>query len=315
MRNLKQELKDLMKIRKWSQNEVGKRFTYSAGSISNYMNDCFSGDLEKFEKELTEFIDLENDKIESPTPIVPFVKLSNYKKFVDIAALAQNDCEICACCGVPGSGKTRSIKQFMKNNSQTILVEIDPGYSTKVILRELAKKLGIDDSGSIHELRERITIEVKGRELLIIFDEAESMPHRAFELIRRIWDKSLDENYQGTVGILFVGTPKLIHLLKGLVNQYAQLYQRVGWYKKLNEKLSDNDIQLMVNAMFPNSINMWKTFKKYSNANTRILSNLLKRCSRVAGLNNCEIDDELIAKTSQTLIIGSEQTVALTPMN
>jgi DNA transposition AAA+ family ATPase len=62
---------------------------------------------------------------------------------------------------------------------------------------------------------------------LNIIDEAEPLPYKSLELLRRIYDKA-------QVGILLVGMPRLIMNLKGEKRQYAQLYSRVGIATRLN---------------------------------------------------------------------------------
>lgn len=303
MRDLKQELERLMKLKNWSQNKVATMLPYSNGYLSRYMSGNFTtGNIEKFEKVLQEFIDREIDKIETKSAVIPFVETANTKVFNEIAALCLKDCEIGVCCGEPGAGKSRSAKQFVEKHPGTILLEVDLGYTTKIVFREIHKKLGLSGEGGIHDMLEDIIKELKGSERLIIIDEAEHLPYRALELIRRIWDKTLSESYQGTVGILLVGLPRLKENLKGRTNEYAQLFQRVGWYRKL-KKMSDRDITMIVDSVFPDSNGLWKSFRKFSGNNARVLTKLIMRSQRVAQINNCVVDEEIISSTAETLIM------------
>ncbi|MEV9348723.1 ATPase, partial [Klebsiella pneumoniae] len=75
-----------------------------------------------------------------------------------------------------------------------------------------------------------------------LIDEAENLPYRALEVIRRIHDKA-------GVGVVLAGMPRLIINLKGKRGEYAQLYSRVGFALDLQEKLPQADLQQILTNM------------------------------------------------------------------
>ena len=90
-----------------------------------------------------------------------------------------------------------------------------------------------------------IVNKLKNSGRLIIVDEAENLPYRALELLRRIYDKA-------KVGILLVGLPKLLTNLKGNKGQYKQLYSRVGVLAELLP-IPGNDILEITSRVTPDS--------------------------------------------------------------
>ncbi|EOF6267776.1 AAA family ATPase, partial [Salmonella enterica] len=72
-----------------------------------------------------------------------------------------------------------------------------------------------------HELSEECIQALTGTGWVILVDEAELLPYRALEVLRRIHDRS-------GVALVLAGMPRLLVNLKGSRGEYAQLYSRVG---------------------------------------------------------------------------------------
>ncbi|NHX33649.1 AAA family ATPase, partial [Escherichia coli] len=89
-----------------------------------------------------------------------------------------------------GMGKTMIIRQYAKENLNAVLIEADPGYTARVVLEELCNKLGLSKRGNMHELSESIIQNLRDSGRIILVDEAENLPYRALETLRRIHDKS-----------------------------------------------------------------------------------------------------------------------------
>jgi DNA transposition AAA+ family ATPase len=130
---------------------------------------------------------------------------------------------------------------------------------------------------------------------LLLIDEAEHLPYRALELLRRVYDKA-------GVGILLVGMPRLIFNLRGKRGEYAQLYSRVGFHREL-EPLDVTDTEAIVRIMAPGVNGVFKTYHEVSGGNTRLLCKLIRRSQRVAELNAVGISASLIKETAQMLIV------------
>lgn len=176
-----------------------------------------------------------------------------------------------------------------------ILIEADLGYTAKVLFSELHRRLGMDGRGHLNSLLNDCVERLKGSDRLIIVDEAEHLPYRALELLRRIYDKA-------GIGILLVGMPRLISNLQGKKGDFAQLHSRVGYAMRL-DPLKEQDVQGLVHAILPNSNGLYKTYHEISGGNTRILSKLIMRSIRVAELNNIPVDAEVVKGTAKMLII------------
>lgn len=142
---------------------------------------------------------------------------------------------------------------------------------------------------------EDIINKLKDSGRLIIVDEAEHLPYRVLELIRRIHDKA-------NIGILLVGMPKLVANLRGKRSQYEQLYSRIGIAGRLNS-LRPEDTETIVNSVIKEDAKIWKSFHEESLGNTRVLTKLLMRSTRVAEINSIPVDSHIVKETAKMLIV------------
>ena len=120
---------------------------------------------------------------------------------------------------------------------------------------------------------------------MIIVAEAEYLPYKALELLRRIYDKA-------NVGVLLVGMPKLLKNLRGEKGQYTQLYSRVGIVKEL-KSLTKEDGLAIVSSVIPDT-SIYPQISTYCGSNTRVLTKLLVRALRIAKLNDIEVNEDAI---------------------
>jgi DNA transposition AAA+ family ATPase len=72
-----------------------------------------------------------------------------------------------------------------------------------VVLEELCGLLGISKRGNMHELSEACIAALRDSGRLLMVDEAENLPYRALETLRRIHDKS-------GIGLVLAGMPVLL---------------------------------------------------------------------------------------------------------
>lgn len=180
-------------------------------------------------------------------------------------------------------------------NPGVILIEADLGYSPKVLFSELHKKLGFDGTGTVHEMFLNIVEKLKYSGRLIIIDEAEHLPYKSLELVRRIYDKA-------NIGILLLGMKRLISNLKGKNGQYAQLYSRVGIVTELT-KLTSNDEEAIIHSLVPKFKLPIEVVSGVSKGNTRILTKLLVRAIRVAQINSSEINEDILAVSMRKTLL------------
>lgn len=291
--DLKRELKGVMEERGLSLSGLSRALGISTAALSQWFNDSYVGNIAKIDEAVKGF--LERIKERKQPKRVEFTITSVVKKVFEVARICHLDGEIGVLYGSAGIGKTEAVKEYAKRNTDVILIEADLGYTAKVLFLELHKKLGMDGRGSIHDLFDDVVMKLKDSGRLIIIDEAEHLPYRALELLRRVYDKA-------GVGILLVGMPRLIANLRGKKGEYAQLYSRVGVATKL-EELKATDVEAIVGSVIKGSNGLYKVYYECSKGNTRVLSKLILRSLRVAEINSMAISEEIVRETAKMLIV------------
>ncbi|MEI8389916.1 MAG: AAA family ATPase [bacterium] len=290
--DLREELKIIMKEKKYSFKAVARATAVSSTTLNLWVNDNYIGKSDKIADIISNFLNRERER--SYKRNIPCVETSVFKRVFEIARMCHINNEIGVCYGAAGLGKTVAAKEYTKHYLDSILIESDPGFNTKALLIEFHKRLGLSGKGNIYKMTDEVIQKIQYSSRLIIIDEAENLPHKALELIRRIHDKT-------EVGVLLIGMPALVENLRGEKNQYEQLYSRVGVSKKL-EKLNINDINAILEITSQNT-ELSEVYLEYSRGNTRVLSKLIMRASRVATVNKIELTGQTIAETSKMLIV------------
>ena len=293
MNTLAAELRLFMKERSVSQATISRSTGISTAALSQWLNGSYTGNTDKIDNSIRRFISREKERFSKKH--IDFVMTNIAGKIFEVARIAHIDCEIGLCYGQAGLGKTQAVKEYARLNTDVILIEADPGYTTKVLFSEIHKKLGLDGNGSIHSLAEDIIEKLKYSGRLIIIDEAEHLPYRALDLLRRIHDKA-------SIGMLLVGMPVLLSNLRGKRGQYEQLYSRIGIAGKLTA-LKPEDTQTIVNSVVSDSDKIWETYHKTSGGNTRVLIKLLTRSIKVAEINRMAVNPEIVRETARMLIV------------
>lgn len=291
--NLQDRLKTLLKNKKRSISAVAKAVNFSTATIHLWLNHKYEGNIQKIEEAITHYLEIE--ELREGKVTLEFVRTSVVDDVYDIAKTCHVENEIGVCYGEAGLGKTFAVKRYAIENSGVVLIEADLGYTPKVLFSELHKKLGFDGIGTIHGMFLDVVDKLKSSGRLIIVDEAEHLPYKSLELLRRVYDKA-------NVGILLVGMPRLIMNLKGEKRQYAQLFSRVGISTKINP-LTDEDQKTLICKVLPDYEPVFKTLSSYSAGNTRVLSKLLVRAVRIAELNNMQINDDVIEASVSQIIV------------
>ncbi len=291
--SLKEDLINLQKEKNYTSKYIAKALNISGTSLSMWLNDAYKGNIQRIEDAVANFLKIE--KLRNKRVKLGFVHTNIVDDVFEAAKTCHVENEIGVCCGNAGLGKTFAVKKYTIDNPNTILIEADLGYTPRVLFSEIHKKLGYDGCGTIHSMFVNIIDKLKSSGRLIIIDEAEHLPYKSLELLRRVYDKA-------EVGILLVGMPRLIMNLEGEKRQYAQLYSRVGIVSQLNS-LSSEDISTIISSVIPNPTSVYPLLAEYSAGNTRVLTKLLVRATRIAELNNMEVNEDVVKASIGQIIM------------
>lgn len=285
--------------KQWSMTRLAKSAGTSATSLSQVLNNKYPGDVGKIRRKVTDVIERERSKdtlISHRSSNGIFIETSSAKRVLDAATHCHLKQKIGVICARAGYGKTEGVREYARRHTDVVLIEADPGYTAATFFKELHNRLGNGKRGNLHEIFDDCVDRLSSTGRLVIIDEAEQLPYRALEMVRRLHDKA-------GIGILMTGMPRLFHNLRGIKGEFEQLYSRVSLYIEL-QPLKDSDIQLIVSRCVGDSVGnaYWKQYKANSDGRYRRLAMLIEQSILVSDINNTPIDKDVIQTAAEMLL-------------
>lgn len=280
-----------------SQTKVAKALGISAATLSYFLKGTYTGDVDAIVAKVKDFLatEAERERSRQKDGIIPTKTYKTIHKFCSLVLTHQ----VCGMLtGDAGCGKTTALKAFAKAHPSVIMVEADHGYTAKALFDELCDILTLEGRGSLHDKLNRVNQKLKDSGRLIIIDEAEHLPYRALELIRRVHDKA-------GVGIALCGMPRLEKNVQGDRQHFAQLNSRIS--APCRAKLLDNaDIKAYIESRFGlYEDNVVEHAAKLCRRNFRLLSHLVLWSTEVMRNNARDtIDTEILDAASQMLVVA-----------
>ncbi|EBN1528013.1 AAA family ATPase [Salmonella enterica] len=304
--NVKEKLIQLLEGTGYTQKKVATKTGLSTAVISQYLKGVYNGNIRNIENVLADFIRREEERARRQEVKESFVHTRLADLALGLISNTHMDGDIGVIFGPAGMGKSMVLRQYASTSKGVILIEADPGYTAKVLLQELCVRLGVKKTGNIHELSEECIQALTGTGWVVLVDEAELLPYRALEVLRRIHDRS-------GVALVLAGMPRLLINLKGSRGEYAQLYSRVGMAldieaHKAESEADDFNIILAsllgtaVGTDYLSSPGVVSAFRKHSKGNYRRLFKLARGVVRASAIGNQGISVNLIERYAEMLI-------------
>jgi len=292
--DLRERLIETIKKRGYSQERAARSMGVSGGAISAWLAGKYSGDNEKMNQAVQSYLKLETERQQKRKKGIAFVKTAVSEEIFRVARICHTDLEFGVVCGPSGIGKTCAVKEYASRNRDVILIEGDPGYTAKDVFAEIMKRLG-EYPASINTMKNLAITRLKDSGRLIIVDEAENLPHRAIDLLRRVHDKA-------EIGILFVGLNRLYEGLISRRTAFSYVLSRIGVVSRI-DLLTADDLKKIVNKALPNGEELAKTLHEISRGNARTASKLIFRSQVMADENEVPITAEIIRECGRELFI------------
>jgi DNA transposition AAA+ family ATPase len=280
---------------KWSMTRLAKSTGVSGSALSQFLANKYPGDVEKVKEKLLSVIDREGEKATLKNANPQFTETSISKRFFETADQCRLFCDMGVCYGDAGIGKTQAAREYALRHGETILIECLPCYSPSAFLHTLQDRLCKSECKNNSAVFCSIVDKLKGSGRLIIIDEAEKLPYKTLEYIRRIHDMA-------DIGILLVGMPELIGNLKGFNNQYRQLYSRIAIGIKLGN-ITEDDARAIIGILSPGDEELTKVFYTTGEHNARRMSKIIKRAAYISQINDSPVDTKTIQRAAEIVKI------------
>lgn len=278
-----------------NQSAVARGTGVSPTAISQFLGGKYTGDNRKLAQKIQSYLQRQDERASYTEIFEKTLDTNAVMRILQTARICHIQREIGVATGPAGAGKTRGVKLYAQQNPDAIFIEVLPYYSAKYVMRDIHRQLGFNGKGTIIELSDQVIEKLKGSGRLLIIDEAEHLPYKALELVRRLHDLA-------GIGILLVGMTQLINNLKGDQDQFRQLYSRVGIHTIIPDLKEDEDVQKLVSSALPNSNGLWQDFANVTR-NARSLGKLVKQARQIAASSGESVNTTHIRDAQDYIII------------
>lgn len=285
------KVQQFLVVSKWSMTRLAKSSGVSSSAISQFLANKYPGDSGKIKEKLGSVLERESEKATLKNANPQFTETSISKRFFETADQCRLFCDMGVCYGDAGIGKTQAAREYALRHGETILIECLPGYSPRAFLLALRDRLCKSDCKTLDAIFAAIVDKLKGSGRLIIIDEAEKLPYKTLEYVRRIHDMA-------DIGILLVGMQELIGNLKGFNNQYRQLYSRIAIGIKLGN-ITEDDARAIIGILSPGDEDLTRVFYTTGDHNARRMSKIIKRAAYISQINDCPVDTKTIQRAAE----------------
>ncbi|SMG60805.1 AAA family ATPase [Cedecea sp. NFIX57] len=303
--NVKEKLLQILERPSYTQKTVATKTGLSATAVSQYLKGAYKGNIANVEAALTDFINREECRTNRREVRATFVPTQLAMRALSLITDTHIDGDIGVIYGPAGMGKSMVLREYSYKSKGAILIEADPGCTARVLLQELCTRLGVKRTGNIHELSEECIQALTGTGWVILVDEAELLPYRALEVLRRIHDRS-------GVAIVLAGMPRLLINLRGSRGEFAQLYSRVGMCLNLEthkDKFEQEDFNRILGSLLADGDEdsltqpeLAEAFFRCSKGNYRRMFKLARGVVRASAIRDQGLSVKLIESYAQMLI-------------
>lgn len=281
--------------RRISQSKAAQALGYSSGVVSAYKSRTYQGNVKAFEAAVEAWLKREARRIAKiDVPVAETAALDSVRK---AAAMAQDDADIAVIVGDSGTGKTTALRAYAAESHSAILIEVDSSFTKNVLMEETARALGVETKGSLTAVIGRIVEALRGRDTVLLIDEADYLSDGSLELVRRVI------NDKARTGVVLAGLPRLKYKIENLRNDHQQLTSRVGILLEV-KRMGKPDAVKIIEGVWRNlPKETMDAFVKLANGSVRTLVKLMGRVHQVMRLNQIETPNaEVVAAAGETLM-------------
>lgn len=306
--DLRERIQDFLMSQGVSQNQLAKTIGLNPAYLTGYMKEGkdfkYANKVEDLTKNYLDnfIVSLPKNQVE-----LPFLITKDVKSINAVIEWSIEDRDLGVIIGDAGTGKSRAVREFALKHPEAVLIEATISTNARALFRMLCLKFGLTTSKDIDGMIRDVASELKKVQKPIIIDEAEHLPYRALEAVRRLYD------FSGSPVVL-VGTKKLLNNLTGAKKsslEYAQLSSRVGskWflegltYVNQDRQRINRDLSEVCKLFGVVNLELISLIERLTRGNFRKTEKLLKRASRVAVINERDIDEACINEATKMLLL------------
>lgn len=247
---LKNDLLRMMEARGLSQRAASSQIGVSHSALSTWISGTYKGSVEAVASSVQQWLERCREVAEGPIPEDERFPVTVDTEVFSAVTTALRSCHLKGKIGVvvaaSGSGKTRSVKEYVAKNAGVMLIECHHSFPARMVLASIASSCGIEARGSIHELLVSVCDRLRGSGRMLVLDEAEHLKPSVLDVVRRL-------NDWAGVGIVYVGLPRFMASLQSLRRDYEYIWNRVRVRAGIERsaEVERGDIRKLLESMLP----------------------------------------------------------------
>lgn len=226
-----------------SNNKAAAGIGYTPSVLSQWRKGDYKGDIDTVESKIRSWLDLQEAREKGGA--IPFIPLRRTARIKNVVRIAHEEKFIGLILGNSGTGKSRAIEEYAAENPSThLLIKCDPTMGLSTVVTNLAREIGLDTKGRISEISDRFVQELRKRDMVVIFDEADYLSDQVLEWAR------IAINDKGGAAMVLAGMPRLEYRIKSLKGDHRQIENRVGMLLKI-EDLGPSELHEVLGTVWP----------------------------------------------------------------
>jgi DNA transposition AAA+ family ATPase len=182
-------LREFMEARKYSQGDVAGMLDVSVTMINHFLAGKYKGDLETLINKVVNLINSVTRR-ERRIKNKPYIETTVAKRIAELithtVTFSDEEAKIGLVVGDGGHGKSVCLKQYAEANKNTVYIEMHAAMTSRSLFAELAKKVGIDSSGNLDSIAERLIGNLQNREVVMMIDEASGLTVKQLNQLRTV---------------------------------------------------------------------------------------------------------------------------------
>jgi DNA transposition AAA+ family ATPase len=278
-----------------SQSKAAQALGYASGVVSAYKSRTYQGNVKAFEETAAAWLKREERRIAKiEVPVAETSVLDSVRK---AAGMAQDDSDIAVIIGDSETGKTTVLHSYAAESRSAVLIEVDSSFTKNVLMEETARARGLETKGSLTAIAARIAEALRGRDTVVLIDEADYLSDGSLELVRRVI------NDKAQTGVVMAGLPRLKYKLENLRNDHQQLTSRMGIFLEVKRMGKTDAVKIIEGVWRDLAKETVEAFVKTANGSVRTLVKLMGRVHQVMVINRRDTPDaEVVAAASEMLM-------------
>jgi DNA transposition AAA+ family ATPase len=207
-----------------SQRAAAAQIDVSHSALSTWFSGNYKGSNDAIDGKVKQWLERCKEVAESPMPEDERFPVTVETDVYTAVTSALRSCHLKGKMGVvvapSGSGKTRSVKDYVARNSGVMLIECHHSFPARQVLYAIAAACGVEARGAIHEMLVSVCDRLRGSGRMLVLDEAEHLKPAVLDVVRRM-------NDWAGIGIVYVGLPRFLAQLQTLRRDYEYIWNRV----------------------------------------------------------------------------------------